>query len=99
MSLAITFDEQAVRGLAQKYRAKTLSVFGSVLTDRFREDSDIDMMVEFLPEASPTFIELMQLQAELSDLLGRKVDLRTPNELSQHFRDEVIKHAVVQYAA
>jgi len=99
MTLPITADPEAVHALARKYHAKTLALFGSVLTEHFRPDSDIDMLVEFLPEATPTFIDLMQMQAELSDLFGRTVDLRTANEISRHFRDEVMKNALVQYAA
>lgn len=99
MDLPINIDPTNIRALCEKHHVSKLSLFGSVLRPDFRPDSDVDMVVEFLPEATPTFIDLMKLQAELSDLLGRKVDLRTPSELSRHFKDQVLQDALVQYAA
>lgn len=99
MTLPIDIDPDSVRIICERYQAKKLALFGSVLTDRFGPESDIDFVVEFSPEARPTFIDLMRMQADLSDLLGRAVDLRTPNELSKHFKDQVMQSALVQYAA
>ena len=76
-----------------------LSLFGSVLTGRLGPDSDIDMLVEFLPDAEPTYFDLIALEQRLTELIGRTVDLRTPAELSRYFRDRVMKEAQVQYAA
>jgi predicted nucleotidyltransferase len=77
-----------------------LSLFGSVLTSNFGSESDIDVLVEFEPGRSPGFLGLAALEDELSALFGgRKVDLRTPRELSKYFRDEVIASAEVRYAA
>lgn len=63
-------------------------------------DSDIDLLVEFFPEARTTLLDMAQIEIELSEALGgRKVDLRTPQDLSRYFRDEVVRTAEVQYVA
>jgi predicted nucleotidyltransferase len=77
---------------------RKLSVFGSVLRDDFRPDSDIDIIVEFDPPYTPGLIRLAGMEIELTELLGRKVDLRTPQDLSRYFRQEVLNSAEVQYA-
>jgi len=77
---------------------RKLSVFGSVLRDDFRLDSDIDIIVEFDPAYTPGLIRLAGMEIELTGLLGRKVDLRTPQDLSRYFRQEVLNSAEVQYA-
>jgi len=82
----------------RKHHIKRLSLFGSVLRDDFRSDSDIDILVEFEPGHVPGFA-IIDMEAELSQLVGRKVDLRTANELSRYFRDKVVREAKVQYAA
>jgi len=75
-----------------------LSLFGSALRDDFREDSDIDLLVEFDSNHIPGLIRLAGMEIELTEILGRKVDLRTPQDLSRYFRQEVVKNAEVQYA-
>lgn len=85
--------------ICRRYSVERLSLFGSILTDRFGPDSDVDMLVEFLPEARIGLFEMSAMEDELSELLGRKVDLRTPAELSRYFRDKVVQNAVLQYAA
>jgi len=82
----------------RKHHIKKMSLFGSVLHDDFRPDSDIDILVEFEPGHVPGFA-IIDMEAELSQLVGRKVDLRTANELSRYFRDKVVREAKVQYAA
>ena len=78
---------------------RKLSLFGSPLRDDFRPDSDIDLLVEFRDGAAPSLLELARMERELSVVLGgRRVDLRTPQELSRYFRDEVVSTASVQYA-
>ena len=76
---------------------RRLSLFGSVLTPRFRADSDIDMLVDFDPGHVPGYFDLVRMEMELSEAIGRKVDLRTPEELSRYFRDEVISSALPAY--
>jgi predicted nucleotidyltransferase len=79
---------------------RRLALFGSVLTARFSESSDVDVLVEFQPGARVGYLRMAAMERELSRLFGgRKVDLRTPGELSPYFRDEVLRTANVQYAA
>ena len=75
-----------------------LSLYGSVLTPEFGPQSDIDVLVVFEAGHSPGLLHLSAMENELSALLERKVDLRTPQDLSQYFRDEVVAAAEVQYA-
>ena len=77
---------------------RKLALFGSVLRDDFRSDSDVDVLVEFESGHTPGMLGMAGLELELTRLLGRKVDLRTPAELSRYFRDEVIRESEVQYA-
>ena len=76
----------------------TLALFGSVLREDFRPGSDVDVLVEFEPGCTPGLLRMAALELELSELIGRKVDLRTPAELSRYFRDEVMRTSEVQYA-
>ena len=75
-----------------------LSLFGSALRSDFTEDSDIDLLVEFDSNHIPGLIRLAGMEIELTEILGRKVDLRTPQDLSRYFRQEVVDTAEVQYA-
>jgi len=75
-----------------------MSLFGSVLREDFGPDSNLDVLVEFEPGQSVGLIRLAGMQIELSDILGRKEDLRTPGDLSRYFRQEVLGSAEVQYA-
>ena len=84
----------------RRHHIRRLALFGSVLKDTARPDSDIDLLVEFEPGHEPGYIGLAAMQLELSDLIGgRPVDLRTPAELSRYFRDDVLANALEQYAA
>ena len=82
----------------RRHHIRRLSLFGSILRDDFRPDSDVDVLVEFEADHVPGFFGLFDLQEELSALFGRRVDLRTPEDLSRYFRDEVLARAEVQYA-
>jgi len=99
MELQVKLDYSQIAAFCQKYHIRKLSLFGSVLTDRFGVDSDVDFLVEFDPEHIPGLIALAGMEIELSELIGRKADLRTAGDLSRHFRDDIIRSAVVQYAA
>ena len=95
----IEFPPGQVAEFCKNNRIRKLSLFGSALREDFRPDSDIDLLVEFQTGAAPSLIDLARMERELSAMLGgRKVDLRTPNELSRYFRDQVISTASVQYA-
>lgn len=76
---------------------QSLALFGSVLTERFRKSSDVDVLVEFEAEHIPGLIRLSELELELGEIFGRHVDLRTPKDLSRYFRDEVITGAYRLY--
>jgi len=76
---------------------RKLSLYGSALRKTMRPDSDIDLLVEFYDDRLPGFFSLCRMENELSDLFCRTVDLRTPQELSRYFRDEVLRTAEVQY--
>lgn len=95
----IQIPHEAIAELCRRYRVRRLALFGSILRSDFRPDSDIDMLVEFEPGQAPGLICLAGIEIELSQMLGRKVDLRTPAELSRHFRDEVLRDAETQYVA
>ena len=99
MELPIQIDKERVADFCRRRHITKLALFGSVLTDCFGPDSDVDVLVEFDPEHIPGLIALSGMEREFSELLGRKVDMRTPKDLSRHFRDEVVRSARVQYAA
>jgi predicted nucleotidyltransferase len=86
-------EEQLAR-FCRKRHIRRLALFGSTP----RPDSDIDLLVEFEPGQEPGLLGLASMEAELTALLGKKVDLRTPQDLSRYFRDEVLRSAEVQYA-
>jgi predicted nucleotidyltransferase len=93
------FDPDALTRVCAQHRIRRLSLFGSVLKGTSRPDSDVDLLVEFEPGATPGMLRLASIAEELSTLLGgRRVDLRTPADLSRYFRDEVVRTAEVQYA-
>lgn len=99
MPLNILVDSDQIALFCRTHHIIKLSFFGSVLRNDFRQDSDVDVLVEFDPNHIPGLIALSGMERELSDILGRKADMRTPNDLSRYFRDYVIESAVVQYAA
>ncbi len=87
-----------IEDFCRKNHIRKLSIFGSFLRDDFGPESDIDVLVEFDPEHIPGLLAVSKMERELSELLkGRKVDLRTPEDLSRYFRDEVMAEAEVQY--
>ena len=94
----IDIDRNALVAFCKHHRIRRLAFFGSVLRDDFRADSDVDVLVEFDPEAAVGLITLAKIEAELAELLGRRVDLRTPADLSPYFRNEVLADARVEYA-
>lgn len=93
----VDIPRERLAAFCRKHHIQRLALFGSVLRDDFRPDSDVDMLVEFEPAARVGFFGLASMELELTDIIGRKVDLRTPKELSRYFRDEVMASAEVQY--
>lgn len=84
--------------LCRRHHIRRLSLFGSILRDDFTPHSDVDMLVEFEPGMTPGF-GFFDIQLELSDILGRRVDLNTAQSLSRYFRHEVLHEAEVIYVA
>jgi len=97
MICKVSIPKEAIAAFCRRHHIRRLSLFGSVLRDDFSDDSDIDVLVEFEPGCTPGF-GFITIQDELSELLGRDVDLNTPQCLSRYFRDRVIAEAEVQYA-
>jgi len=96
----LPLDQEALAQLCRRHGICRLSLFGSVLKGTARPDSDIDLLVEFEPDAIPGLIGMAAIEAALSELLGgRRVDLRTAQDLSRYFRDDVERTAEVQFAA
>jgi predicted nucleotidyltransferase len=94
----LSVDRNQLAAFCRRHHIKKLAFFGSVLRDDFRPDSDVDVLVEFEPGSRAGLIKLAGMELELAEMLDRPVDLRTPAELSRYFRDDVLKHAQVQYA-
>jgi predicted nucleotidyltransferase len=87
-----------IKDFCRRHHIRKLSVFGSYLREDFGPESDIDFLVEFDPEHIPGLLDVAGMEIELSERLGRKVDLRTAQDLSRYFRDEVVAQAKEQYA-
>jgi predicted nucleotidyltransferase len=99
MATHISIPEAKLASFCRRWHVRKLSLYGSVLRDDFGPSSDVDMLVEFEPAAVVGYFELAQMEEELSDLLGRKADIRTPAELSPYFRNEVVATAETQYVS
>ncbi len=99
MKPAIELDKQRIADFCRRNYIQRLSLFGSVLREDFGPDSDVDVLVQFEPGAVVTLLDMVRMEDELAQVIGRKVDLRTPQDLSRYFRDQVLATAVVQYAA
>ncbi len=99
MNTQISIPRDALAEFCRERGIRRLAVFGSALRTDFRPDSDIDVLVEFDPDHIPSLFGIARMERELSSLLGgRKIDMRTPQDLSRYFRQDVLKEAEVQYA-
>ncbi len=95
----IKIKHRKIEDFCKRYRIRKLSFFGSAIKESFRPDSDIDILVEFEAGQSAGFLGLAHMEGELSRIMGgRRIDLRTPGELSRYFRNEVVASALVEYA-
>ncbi len=92
----IQIPRDQIADFCRRHHIRKLAFFGSVLRDDFRQDSDIDVLVEFDPAHIPGF-DFFDMEEKLSEILGRKVELNTPNFLSRYFREKVLAEAEVQY--
>ncbi len=97
LAARLALDQKKIADFCRRNQIRKLAVFGSALREDFRPSSDVDVLAEFEPDARVGFIRLAGIEEELTGLLGRKVDLRTPAELSRYFRDEVVATAEVFY--
>ena len=99
MNRHLSVSETALAAFCQEHGIRWLAVFGSALRDDFGPDSDIDLLVEFEPDRIPGLLGVAGMEIRLSELFaGRKVDLRTAQDLSPYFRQEVVDRAEVQWA-
>jgi uncharacterized protein len=96
-TLKISLPLEDIQAYCRQQPIKRLALFGSVLRDDFSPVSDVDLLVDYQPGARVTLLDMAQQEIELSRLVGRKVDLRTPNELSRYFRQQVLDEAVTLY--
>jgi hypothetical protein len=94
----IAIPRDKIAEFCKKHHIRRLSLFGSVISENFRQDSDVDVLVEFEPGHVVGLLRLAGMELELSEILGRKVDIRTPADLSRYFREEVLSSIEVQYA-
>lgn len=97
MTPQIDLPRDELAAYCEENYIRWLALFGSVLRDDFGPDSDVDMLVEFEPDAVVGLFDIARMERELTALVGRKVDLRTPDDLSQYFRQQVLDSAEVQY--
>ena len=97
MSERMALDRERLASFCREHNIARLSLFGSILGEEFRSDSDVDVLVEFEPGTRLGLIGMAKLELELTSMLGRKVDLRTPSDLSRYFRDDVVRTAEVLY--
>lgn len=93
----VEIPQEAVAEFCRRHHIRRLALFGSILRDDFTGDSDIDMLAEFAPQCVPGLLRMAGLEIEMTAIVGRKVDLRTPAELSRHFRKQVLAEARTQY--
>lgn len=100
MARSVFRDHDALAAICRRYHIRRLSLFGSTLIGSDRPDSDVDLLVEFQPDAKPSLLTMARIEIELSPLLGgRKIDLHTAQDLSRYFREEVVRAAETQYEA
>jgi len=95
----ISLDKDKIAEFCRKHHIRRLALFGSVLRDDFGPESDVDVLVEFETGARVGMIGLAGMEIELSEVVGRKVDLNTPGFLSEYYRQRVLEEAEVQYDA
>ena len=98
MNTALSVSRDALAAFCREHGIRRLSLFGSVVRDDFGPESDIDVLVEFQPKRTPGLVGISAMELELSELFsGRKIDLRTAEDLSPYFRQDVLDSAEVQY--
>jgi len=96
-NIDILIENKLLEEFCEANGIKKLSLFGSYLKNTYNEESDVDLLVEFEDETEYGLLDVARIERELSEMIGKKVDLRTSEELSRFFRDTVVKEAVVKY--
>jgi len=98
MDDTLKVDGERLARVCRTYGIRRLALFGSRLQGTARPDSDVDLLVQFEPGATPGLMRMVEIEGELSPLFGgHTIDLRTAEDLSRHFRDQVLAQAAVQY--
>jgi uncharacterized protein len=97
MSELIAISPEALQSLCERYQVRRMLLFGSALGEDFGPESDVDLLVEYDPRARVSLLDMAALRRELSSILGRQVDLGTPESLSPYLRDRVLASAQVIY--
>ena len=97
MGIAIDVSPHQIADFCQRHHIRKLALFGSVLRDDFSPNSDVDVLVEYEPASVVTLLDMAGQELELGQMIGRKVDLRTPEDLSRHIRQKVTTTAQVIY--
>jgi hypothetical protein len=93
----VNLTEEQIAEFCQKNHIKKFAFFGSILRDDFRSDSDIDILIDLDYNYKTGLMKMARMERELSETIGRQVDLRTPEDLSDYFRDKVLSEAEVLY--
>jgi len=96
MVARIPIPEAEIAGFCQRHHIRRLALFGSVIRADFEPHSDVDVLVHFVEGKEPAW-EFFEMQDELTEILGRRVDLNTPGFLSKYFRERVLAEAEVVY--
>ncbi len=97
MNKNLIISRERLEAFCKEHGIRRLAIFGSALGDVFGPESDVDVLVEFEPDRVPSLLGIARMERELSPLFGgRKVDLRTPQDLSPYIRQEVMRQAEVQ---
>ena len=97
MNKDLVLPLQDIVAFCQRHPIRRLSLFGSALRDDFTAESDVDFLVEFEPGAVITLLDMAGMEIDLTNIVGRKADLRTSQDLSRYFRDRVVRIAELQY--
>lgn len=98
LSVRIVVPPEQIEAFCRKHHIRKLALFGSVLTDEFKDESDVDVLVEFEDGHTPNFFRFIDMQDELSTLFeGRPIDMVTYKALNRHLRDSVLASSQVQY--
>lgn len=95
--LPISIQKAKITRFCKRYHIAYLAFFGSVITPHFTEKSDVDVLVRFEKKHIPHLFGMIRMESELSEIIGYPVDLKTPNDLSPYFREDVLKKAKIVY--